>query len=104
MSESRRTAACAVVVTFGLVSAGDIARADEADVVLKDAPGRETVQANCLSCHSADYIVMNSTFLDEKGWRASVAKMISVMGASIEREQADEIIRYLAANYAAAAR
>ena len=66
---------------------------------LKDAPGRDAVLAHCLTCHSADYIVMNSPFLDERGWRASVTKMITVMGAPITPEQADVIVRYLTANY-----
>jgi sulfite dehydrogenase (cytochrome) subunit B len=83
---------------LGVLAAG-AARADESTVVLKDAPGRDAVQANCLACHSADYIVMNSPFLDEKGWRASVTKMINVMGAPITPEDAEEIVRYLSANY-----
>jgi hypothetical protein len=36
---------------------------------LKPAEGVEIVQQNCISCHSLDYIHMNSPFLDEKGWR-----------------------------------
>lgn len=75
--------------------------AEEAAVTLTNAPGRDAVYASCLACHSADYIVMNSPFLDEKGWRASVAKMINVMGAPITPEQAEVIVRYLAANYGA---
>lgn len=73
--------------------------ADEAAITLKDGPGRDAVLANCLGCHSADYIVMNSPFLDEKSWRASVAKMIKVMGAPISPGEAEIIVRYLTANY-----
>ena len=81
--------------------AAHAAIADESDVSLKDAPGREAVHAGCLACHSADYILMHASFLDEKGWRASVSKMIDVMGAPITPEQAQVIVRYLAVNYGA---
>lgn len=87
--------------TMMLTATSARADADEASVVLKEAPGRDAVYASCLACHSPDYIVMNAPFLDEKGWRASVSKMINVMGAPITAEQADEIVRYLAANYGA---
>jgi sulfite dehydrogenase (cytochrome) subunit B len=90
----------ALCIVLGL-QLGGAALAQESAVRLVEAPGRDAVQASCLTCHSADYIVMNSPFLDEKGWRASVAKMINVMGAPITPEQADVIVRYLAANYGA---
>ena len=87
-----------LVLIGGLLPAR-LALADESTITLTDAAGRDAVVANCLSCHSADYIVMNSPFLDEKGWRASVTKMINVMGAPISPGQAEVIVRYLAANY-----
>lgn len=95
----RRHPFCAVLhAGLGLLAVSAIP-ADESSVTLKNAPGREAVLANCLTCHSADYIVMNSPFLDEKGWRASVDKMVNVMRAPIAPEQAEAIVRYLAENY-----
>jgi len=73
--------------------------ADESQVMLKDAPGRQLVQGNCVMCHSLDYIPMNSVFLDRKGWEASVTKMIKVMGAPISEPDAAAIVDYLASNY-----
>jgi hypothetical protein len=74
-------------------------RAGEDQVALKDAPGRDVVEANCSMCHSLDYIPMNSVFLDRKGWEASVTKMIKVMGAPIRSEDVPVIVEYLARNY-----
>jgi hypothetical protein len=79
--------------------ASSTALADEGQVKLKDAPGKELVVANCAICHSLDYIPMNSVFLDRKGWEASVTKMIKVMGAPVKPEDAQRIIDYLAENY-----
>ena len=75
------------------------AMADEGKIVLKDAPGRNVVAANCSACHSLDYIPMNSVFLDRKGWEASVNKMIKVMGAPIKEEDVQQIVDYLAGEY-----
>ena len=75
------------------------ALADEAQVKLKDGPGKELVQARCAMCHSLDYIPMNSPFLDKKGWEASVTKMVKVMGAPITPEDAAKIQEYLVEQY-----
>jgi hypothetical protein len=72
--------------------------AQESKIVLKDAPGREKAQV-CVACHSADYIPMNSRFLDKAGWTASVNKMINAFGAPIAKEDVDAIATYLTENY-----
>lgn len=69
--------------------------ADEADTVLEDGPGRERVQAACSMCHSLDYILMNSPFLDRGGWERTVNKMVVVMGAPLSKEDVGEITTYL---------
>jgi len=74
------------------------AAAQESTVVLKDAPGRDKVNA-CLACHSADYILMNSRFMDKAAWTASVNKMINAFGAPIDKADVDAIAAYLAQNY-----
>ena len=75
------------------------ALADESAVKLKDGPGRDLVERNCVACHSLDYIPMNSPFLDRKGWEGSVTKMIKVMGAPIPPEEMPGIVDYLVLNY-----
>jgi mono/diheme cytochrome c family protein len=76
------------------------ARGDEYDVKLKQAAGLDAVEGNCGACHSLDYIVMNSPFLDAKAWTAEVTKMVNAFGAPIEKADQDKIAAYLAANYA----
>ncbi len=95
---------CRRMLAGTLCTVVHLAAADESEIVLKDAPGRDAVHTSCLACHSADYIVMNSPFLDEKAWRATVMKMINVMGAPIAPEQADAVVRYLVTNYGAESR
>jgi sulfite dehydrogenase (cytochrome) subunit B len=83
--------ALAVIPTF--------ASADERPVRLKQVAGVEVVQAQCGACHSLDYIVMNSPFLDGAKWDAELAKMINVFGAPIDAEDAETIGDYLKKNY-----
>ena len=53
----------------------------------------------CVACHSADYIPMNSRFLDKAGWTGSVNKMINAFGAPIDKADVDIIATYLAQQY-----
>ena len=88
------------LVMIVLVAAGappGACMADESAVQLRDAPGRQLVQANCMTCHSLDYIQMNSVFLDREGWQKSVDKMVKVMGAPIRAEDVAPIVDYLVA-------
>ena len=87
------------LIVVALALAAGIVAAQERRIELKDAPGRAQVEANCGSCHSLDYIVLNSPFLDKAGWDASVTKMIKVFGAPISADDAKVIADYLAANY-----
>ncbi|HEV8645691.1 MAG TPA: cytochrome c [Burkholderiales bacterium] len=82
-----------------LLIAAAPALAQESQLRLRDGPGRQLVESNCVMCHSLDYIPMNSPFLDRKGWEASVNKMIKVMGAPIAEADAQKIVDYLAGQY-----
>jgi cytochrome c5 len=75
------------------------ASADEPAVHLKQAPGVDVVEGQCGACHSLDYIVMNSPFLDAAHWDAEVAKMIKAFGAPIDPPDAKTIEDYLKENY-----
>ena len=86
--------------TFALfLFAAAPALAQEDQLRLVEGPGRQLVEANCVMCHSLDYIPMNSPFLDRKGWEASVNKMVKVMGAPIAEADAQRIVDYLAGQY-----
>lgn len=73
--------------------------ADEASIALKKARGLDKVQANCGTCHSLDYIQMNSPFMSAATWDAEVTKMIKAYGAPISDADAAAIKEYLKANY-----
>jgi sulfite dehydrogenase (cytochrome) subunit B len=78
--------------------------AEEKPVLLKQAPGLDKVETNCAVCHTLDYIVMNSPFLNAAGWEAEVTKMINAFGAPIGPPDAKIISDYLKNNYARDAR
>jgi len=75
------------------------AAAQEKPINLKQAPGVEKVEGNCGSCHSLDYIQMNSPYPNAALWDAEVTKMIRVFGAPISEADAKEIADYLKKNY-----
>jgi cytochrome c5 len=83
------------VVAFVPASAG----AEEPAVHLKQAPGVDVVEARCAACHSLDYVLINSPFLDAAHWDAEVAKMIKAFGAPIDPADAKTIGDYLKQNY-----
>jgi len=82
-----------------LALAATIVYAAEQRVALKDGPGRDKVEANCASCHSLDYILGNSPFMNRTVWDAEVTKMIKAYGAPVSDADAKEIVDYLAKNY-----
>ncbi len=86
------------IAVFGLIVFSCV-RADESSVQLHEGAGKNLLEANCVMCHSLDYIQMNSPFLDRKGWEASVNKMIKAMGAPITEDDAKVIVDYLSAQY-----
>lgn len=88
-----------LALTVAVAVAAGIVAAQERRLELKQAPGRALVEANCASCHSLDYVLINSPFLDRNGWEASVTKMIKAFGAPINADDAKVIIDYLNANY-----
>ncbi|CAO4177943.1 SorB family sulfite dehydrogenase c-type cytochrome subunit [Methylorubrum populi] len=66
---------------------------------LRPGPGLEVVEANCLTCHSPDYIAMQPPKKGHAFWAAEVTKMINVYGAPIAEADAKAITDYLAATY-----
>ncbi len=67
-------------------------------VQLKTGPGLDKVSTLCNICHSTDYITMQPPF-PRATWTAEVNKMIKVMGAPINEDDAKTIINYLVAAY-----
>ena len=65
---------------------------------LKPGNGAELAQANCLICHSAEYISTQPP-MPRKFWDASVKKMIDKYGAPTPPEVASALAEYLTAAY-----
>jgi sulfite dehydrogenase (cytochrome) subunit B len=87
----------AISAALALIPA--LVAAEEKPIKLKQGKGVELVEAQCGACHSVDYIVMNSPFLDAAKWQAEVAKMINAFGAPIAPADARTIADYLKQNY-----
>jgi sulfite dehydrogenase (cytochrome) subunit B len=87
----------AIFTALALIPA--FAGAEDKPVHLKQAAGVDLVEGYCGACHSVDYIVMNSPFLDAAKWDAEVAKMINAFGAPIDPADAKTISDYLKQNY-----
>ena len=86
-------------IIIALALAATTVIAAEQRIALKEAPGRDKIEANCGSCHSLDYITTNSPFLTRQVWDAEVTKMIKAFGAPISDVDAKEIAEYLTKNY-----
>src|SRR4051794_39001965 len=63
-----------------------------------ETPGVELVKANCLMCHSSEYITTQPAFTRDQ-WKASVTKMQLKFGAPVTAESVEPLLDYLTANY-----
>jgi mono/diheme cytochrome c family protein len=88
-----------VVIAFVAILLAAPALADEQVIKLKPGPGLDKVEANCAACHTLAYIPMNSPILNAAGWDAAVNKMVNLLKAPIDADDAKAIKEYLAKNY-----
>lgn len=86
-------------ILLALMLVSTVASADESAIKLKEGPGLEAVTRHCATCHSLDYIQMNSVFQDRAGWEATVNKMIKAMGAPIPPQEVAPLVDYLSTQY-----
>jgi cytochrome c5 len=68
----------------------------QSDRGLPEAPGRDVVQNNCFTCHSAGMILTQPT-LARGAWEAEVAKMRNVYKARVDDKDVPAIVDYLTA-------
>jgi hypothetical protein len=64
------------------------------DDVLPDRPNAESVDRNCLSCHSTETI-LNQPALSRDIWKAEIAKMRTDFNAQISPDADEAILAYL---------
>ena len=93
--KGRMVAACLL-----LAATVPAVRAGEETLRLKEAPGRDLTQGRCAVCHSLDYIPGNAPVMDRAAWGKSIQKMRDRFGAPVTDAEAQQILDYLAANYA----
>ena len=65
---------------------------------MKTGPHSDVVAANCVTCHSWDYVTIQPP-LSRAAWKATVTKMRATYGAPIAENQIDDIVEYLAKTY-----
>ena len=71
------------------------------NVTLNPGKGIELAQANCLICHSTDYIATQPP-MPRKFWEAEVKKMREKYGAPTPETIVPTLVDYLATTYGAA--
>jgi mono/diheme cytochrome c family protein len=88
-----------------VTGAASVTLAAEVSIVLppetgtyKQATGVELMQANCLMCHSTEY-VSSQPPMPRKFWEASVKKMKEKFGAPAPDAQVAALVDYLTTNY-----
>lgn len=62
------------------------------------APGRDEYLVVCVSCHSAQYVLMQPPF-PQRQWEETVDKMVKVYGAQMDPSQRGSIVQYLVATH-----
>lgn len=92
-----------LAVAAAAALASGYGRAGEPEFRLRDGAGREMAEGFCGTCHSTDYIAINSRFMDEQKWTAVMEKMVRAFGAPIDADSQKIIVRYLTEQYGVAA-
>lgn len=93
----------AVLACITVAIAADEWRLPDEKPAFKSAPGADIAQANCIMCHSHEYITTQPAFTREQ-WKASVTKMQQKYGAPIVPESVDALLDYLVRSYGKAAK
>jgi hypothetical protein len=94
--------AVAVLTTIVLITrAGDRGwKLPPETTKLERGPGVEIATAQCLLCHSADYISIQPS-MNRAAWAATVAKMKDKYGAPILPDSTNALVNYLVKTYGA---
>jgi hypothetical protein len=88
MNRAKLSVACAVGVSFLLLSIGACRAGD-----LPPGPNREIVDRICQSCHDSNYF--ESTKRDRESWNSVIEEMVSY-GLRVEPAERAKILDYLA--------
>lgn len=97
-------AACfaALMLTAAVLRAGEVTIALPPETAaLKPGPGADLAKANCMTCHSVDYI-SSQPKMPRKFWEAEVKKMKEKFAAPLADENLATLTDYLTAIYGVA--
>ena len=92
-----------LIASITVAIAADEWRLPDEKPAFKSARGAELAQANCIMCHSHEYITTQPAFTREQ-WKASVTKMQLKYGAPILPEAVDALLDYLVRSYGKSAK
>jgi opacity protein-like surface antigen len=87
-------------LALGASAMTNAAHAVDPPVPLKPGPSSDLTGTVCNTCHTSNYIIMNSTFMSPASWKAEVAKMRDAFGAKLDDDTQAAITAYLSASYA----
>ena len=96
--------ASALALGIGAVGAGAAERTitlppDGVQLKASTLPGYEKTQANCVTCHSAEYMLYQPPTAPRPYWEAMVKRMKQVFNGPINEEDMPLIVDYLVKTY-----
>lgn len=94
----------ALVLGIGAADAGAAERTitlppDGVQLKASTLPGYEKAQANCVTCHSAEYMLYQPPTAPRSYWEAMVKRMKQVFNGPINEEDMPLIVDYLVKTY-----
>ncbi len=101
-----RTLSCSGILCLTLVGLAETTAPIDRDtwklppepLTLRDSPGIDLMKANCLLCHSTEYISTQPP-LKRSQWEVEVTKMRAKFGAPIATNTVPGLVDYLVKNY-----
>ena len=107
MSSPLRPCVLAALLACGVAAVAAVAAApktivlppDGAQLVPSSMPGYAKAQANCVACHSAEYMTMQPPNAGRPYWEAMTKRMKTVFRAPLNDADIPDIVDYLTATY-----
>jgi sulfite dehydrogenase (cytochrome) subunit B len=72
---------------------------DSAQLKVSTLPGYQKALANCVYCHSAEYMIYQPASASRGYWDNMVKRMKNVFNAPVKEEDMSEIVDYLVKTY-----
>ena len=104
MLNSLRLSVVAAALACGVVAVAAAPKTivlppDGAQLIASPLPGYAKAQANCVACHSAEYMLTQPPNAGRPYWDAMTKRMKAVFKAPLNDADIPEIVDYLTATY-----